>query len=162
MTAAHLGMEKRLAEAKEGSRELDALLHVATFNEPHGPDDLIWASVPVRDDHCESGTYWRHARSGMSLHTAPNYSTSLDAALALVSRVRPEWRCGFEQAGMFDHSPLCEAWVWPFEDSFEPDWQNGDEGYRSCPNGFRGAGVTPALALCHAIIRSLAKDSENG
>jgi len=83
--------------------------------------------------------------------TFHRYTASLDSALSLV----PEgWRYGFEQAGMFDGNDLCEAWLWPFEDSFDPDWRNGDQGYRSCENAKRGAHKLHAISICIAALKA--------
>lgn len=76
----------------------------------------------------------------------------LDAAMSLV----PEgWKCGFEMPGLFDGVEKSEAWVWPWESSFDPDWRDGNEGYRSNPDGHRTAAATPALALCAAALRAI-------
>ena len=83
--------------------------------------------------------------------SVPEFTASLDAAMSAV----PEgWRCGFEQAGRFDGSDVVEAWCWPFESSFEPDWRNGDEGYRGAPDACRATAPTPALALLAAALEA--------
>ena len=80
----------KLEAAPEGSRELDAAIAVATFSEPYGDDDLIYARQVDKDDDCAAGTFWRKSRSGASLRTAPYFTTSLDAALPSENIVRVE------------------------------------------------------------------------
>jgi len=87
--------------------------------------------------------------------STPFYTASLDAAMSLV----PEgWRFGLEQPGMFDGKQIEEAWCWPFESGFDPDWQNGQQGYRDAPEATHGFAATPALALTAAALRALAKE----
>jgi hypothetical protein len=79
------------------------------------------------------------------------YTRSVDAALSLV----PEgWRAGFEMPGIHDIVQKVEAWCWPFDEYWEPDWQCGYEGYRSHPEGKRAVGETPSLALVVAALRA--------
>lgn len=81
----------------------------------------------------------------------PAYSASLDAAMTLV----PEgWQCGFEMHGCYDQVDRPEAWCWPYSSDFEPDWRDGNEGYRSNPHGYRAVAATPALALVAAALRA--------
>lgn len=90
----------------------------------------------------------------------PRYTASIDAALTLV----PEgWMFGIERAGSYDGSPKDEAWCWPYESNFDPDWQNGQQGYRDAPDGARGSAATPALALCAAALKARAylKETNN-
>lgn len=91
----------------------------------------------------------RAIRSG-PLRGDPKYTSSIDAAMTLAPK---GWCCGFENGGRFDCNPNSEAWCWPFNSDFEPDWQNGDEGYRSAPDGYRGVG-TPAVAMCIAALKA--------
>lgn len=92
-------------------------------------------------------------------HTYWKYTASLDAAMTLV----PEgWRHGYEQAGIQDQNPLVEAWAWPYESSWEPDWQLGYDCYRGHEQGVRAAATTPALALTAASLRSLAAQRGQG
>ena len=72
-----------LAAAPEGSREFDAEIAVRVdhdFPEPMG-DAYPYFKLPHKSDQCAPGTYWLVQRSGMSLRTAPHYTTSLDAKL---------------------------------------------------------------------------------
>lgn len=84
---------ERLGKATVADRNLDAALHVALVKPEQRADDLRYFRVPSANmDHmemCAPGTYWLKERSGASLQTAPAYTASLDAALALVERVRP-------------------------------------------------------------------------
>lgn len=83
----------------------------------------------------------------------PKFSLSIDAALTLV----PEgWRIGFEDAGRCDHNDLVEAWCWPFESEFEPEWQNGDQGYRSAEDSCRAAHQSRTIAIVIASLKARA------
>lgn len=77
----------------EPSREVDALIAVALKWELPAPMGECSASlrIPMKWDHCEPGTYWLVQRSGSSLRTAPAFTASTDAALALAERVLPGW-----------------------------------------------------------------------
>lgn len=83
----------RVERAEGPDRELDAALYVALIKPDQRPDDLRYFRLPhISMDHmemCAPGTYWLKQRSGASLLTAPTYTASLDAALALVERVLP-------------------------------------------------------------------------
>lgn len=72
-------------------RGLDAAIVVATTPTEDRGDDLIYLRQVRKDDQCAPGAYWRCSRSGMSLHTAPELTASIDAALALVERLLPGW-----------------------------------------------------------------------
>ena len=114
-----------------------------------GSRALDW-EIHVHDGIDGKGMYGPH----------PRYSFSIDAALTLV----PEgWMFGFERAGSYDGSPKDEAWCWPYESNFDPDWQSGQQGYRDAPDGARGFAATPALALCAAALKSSAylKETNN-
>lgn len=91
--------------------------------------------------------------SGRDSWDAPRYTVSLDDAMTLVPA---GWKSGVEQAGAYDGSSLDEAWCWPFESHFDPDWKNGQQGYRDASDGTRGYAATPALALCAAALRARA------
>jgi len=65
-----------------------------------------------------------------------------------------EYRCGFEEADGLDADQRAEAWCWPDDRSWEPDWREGNEGYRGHPHGSRSAAVTPALAMTGAFLRA--------
>lgn len=80
---------KRVEAATGPDRELDAAIHVALSRTIATDDDLIYFSVPTKEDRCAPGTYWRKSRSGMSLRTSDLYTSSLDASLALVEEMLP-------------------------------------------------------------------------
>lgn len=127
----YMSLIERLEKATE-DRELDAAVYEACVGE-------VWNDFL-------SGPWAADGKSRV-----PFYTSSIDAALSLV----PEgWRYGIEQAGRFDSNDLTEAWCWPHEDGFEPDWMNGDEGYRSCPNSARAAHKETAIALCIAALKA--------
>lgn len=79
-------------EAGEVGRDIDARVAVAlAWGVPTPEDDRPWLKMPTRYDECAPGTYWLVQRSGMSLRTAPEFTTSLDVVTALQERVLPEW-----------------------------------------------------------------------
>lgn len=123
----------RLEAAKEGSRELDAEIAVAVFETQKTDDDLIYARPCAKGDNCAPGTYWHVQRSGMSLRTAFNYTTSLDAALTLVP----------EDLSWAVKSPGFQS----LRKTFLVELESGD--YQWC-----GEGWTPALALCIAALKA--------
>lgn len=123
-----------------------------------GPDREVDAEI------FEMEPEWREAFSAECLDSlsdreicqkaarhAPRYTASIDAAMTLV----PEgWRFGIEQGGQFDGEDIPEAWCWPWDSSFDPDWQNGQQGYRDASDGKRACAPTPAIALCIAALRA--------
>ena len=126
---------EKLEEADVGSRELDVSLAWNSWVEPK-----LWASTTSK-----GVTVWKVERQGKRV-PLPNYTTSLDAALALAERVLPGWwwttgRCGL----------TCHASVGP-DSKFigEPDLSKFDSGFHAdVPNP-----STPAIALCIAILRA--------
>lgn len=92
MTADLSALIARLEAAEVGGGELDAAVTVALQLDAKGvtADDHEYLQATVRSDECAPGTYWRCARSGMSLRTSDPITTSLDAALALAERVLPD------------------------------------------------------------------------
>lgn len=114
-------------------------------------------------------TNWRTKRNGSLVTHNPEWfafdkliraGAFLDAALTL----RPEdWRIGFEENASCDEPGKSYAWCWPFESTYDPDWQMGQEGQQSNPDGQKGYAATPALALTAAALRAraLTKDQSN-
>lgn len=143
----------RVAGAGGADREIDAALHVALIKPEQYQDDLRYFRLPTPSmDHmemCAPGTYWLKQRSGASLHTAPAYSESLDAALSLVARVLPGWSYAHgNQAPRFDANPRGhDHWARVFP-RYEQQDGSGNQ-YAS----------TPALALILAMLR--AKENDN-
>jgi hypothetical protein len=135
----------KLAERVEAATAADRELFDAAFIAVHGPKP-----PRVHGGSTELGDWLAIYNRFYDLMKAEAW---LDAALTLV----PEgWRTGFEMGGRFDSRDVPNAWCWPWESDFEPDWQLGHEGYRSAPDGCRGFAATPALALCAASLRALA------
>lgn len=134
----------RLAQAKGPGRELDLVVAVAVnYGEVWG--DAEWRWGPDADPVSNKG--------GLvdGLRFVPPFTASLDAVLRLL----PEgWRFGFEMAGQYDANDLCEAWAWPYESSFDPDWRNGDQGYRSAPDGHRAAHKDVVNAALQVVLRA--------
>lgn len=146
---------KRLEEASEGSRELDAEIAVAVGHRvpsvPDGAEDLAYAKLPTIHDKCEPGTYWIVQRSGMFLSTAPRFTTSLDAALTLI----PE-RWAVEAVSWWPGGGSGEVSLLPcHQDKDGIWWHTATDGPR-----IETEAKTPALALCIAALR--AQEASNG
>ena len=142
---------ERLEQAKEGNRDLDAAIAVAVFKTASTDDDLIYAKMPQKADDCASGTYWRCSRSGMSLHTSPYYTTSLDAARTLVQEGYI-WACAIERIYHDD------------DVSYEPDGKlvayaevkpdKVDSSIYRLHEIIEAQALTPELALCVAALEA--------
>lgn len=78
---------------------------------------------------------------------SPNYTASLDVALALAERVLPGWywRAGRTPLGQWHHGRYTYGWA----HLSRTDASNCDRGDEST-----GWAATPALALCAAILRA--------
>jgi hypothetical protein len=99
--------------------------------------------MPARNmdyEDVERGHYWYVQRSGKSLHRAPYYTASLDAAIALVERQLPGWRFKVGQRMKMRFVASYWAVIIP---------QEGRIPF------FHGASETPALALLSALLRAL-------
>ena len=112
-----------LEAATKGSRELDAEIFAAISD-----DRTIRLG-----DGAAPGCYWQLSVGGRSLHTAPIYTTSLDAALRLVP----------------------EGYDWWTVDGFA-DGQGCASCYKKGIGGDLYNGSTPALALCIAALKARA------
>lgn len=141
---------ERLEKATAPDRNLDAALHVALVRPEQRADDLRYFRVPSANmDHmemCAPGTYWLKERSGASLQTAPAYTASLDAALALVER--SGWRLYTIDASIRGRLSVMLA-------SLEPQPLTDGEGREYMGTAYNYAthdGL--ALALCLALLRA--------
>ena len=125
------GLLERLEAATGPDREIDAAMHVALVKPEQYADDLRYFRLPTPSmdymEMCAPGTYWLKQRSGASLHTAPLYTASIDAIVALIERVLPGWELR-----------LAPRWAqlkqWDFVHS--------------------STGATTAIAACIALIRA--------
>jgi len=137
---------ERMEAAKEGSRELDALIAV-TIGEDL-PASMGEAKPHLRacrpNDNCAPGHYWLVQRSGMSLRSAKHYTTSIDAALTLVpEKCYPTmltWNSMGGEAG------FCRMIV---RGPFRKDGWHEDR---------KGEGRSPALAVCIAALKARLTD----
>lgn len=136
-------LRERVEKATGPDREIDALLEVETTPIVASDDDLIYLLPIHRDDHCKAGTYWRKARSGASLHTAPLYTASVDAALALVERCLPNWTDASNAT-----APECGI-DW---DLFEPVRYG---------RRVKGTGKTRPLAILAALLSALEAQADD-
>ena len=128
---------ERLESAKTGSRELDAEIVVKAgygLPSPIGDENPV-LRLPSEYDlsrNCVDGQYWLEQRSGMSLRTAPSFSTSIDAALTLVPE---DWSWSVD-----DYQGTCKAHLDKLAD--------GKAAIFDC------FCATPALALCIAALKA--------
>lgn len=131
MTADLSALIARLEAAEVGGGELDAAVTVALQLDAKGvtADDHEYLQATVRSDECAPGTYWRCARSGMSLRTSDPITTSIDAALALAERIGLD---GF-------HTMYAALMNWKAHDPRGP------------------ASQTLPIALCIAILKAKAQ-----
>lgn len=129
----------RLEAAAEGSRELDAHID-AVIN---GRDVIrVEGDFSLATRHTP-GRYWYDS---VHFADAPNYTTSIDAALTLI----PE---GFAVRD-FSIWPGCRPTVRILGTHRERDglyWHNGTDGR------WEAQGATPALALCIAALKARAE-----
>lgn len=142
---------------REGpSRELDAEIFAA-IGAPL-PKSAFGLDIKLQPDPNSASGFVMPLGDTQVRYECPHYTSSLDAAMTLVPN---GWRCGFEQANRFDKDTgRLEAWVWPFESAFEPDWQLGQDSMRGASWETHGYASTPALALCAAALRARSKDDE--
>ena len=124
---------EKLEQAEVGSRELDALVHVAVANDPN-----TYVVEPSAENIFSHKPGWYRTGNDLSCLADP-VTTSLDAALALAERVgiRPY------QAD----ASIKGKWSWMVVD----EARLGD--LEANPYA-RATAATPALALCAAILRA--------
>lgn len=130
-------LQDKLTRASEGSRELDAEVHKA-FNDVK--PGYFWDF----DAGELSQVLWMRKAgfSSISINT-PDYTTSLDAALALLAEVLPGWDWGRRQGEMY----LISAYT-----------EDGISKYRGFDSG---APLLPApIQLCIAILKATQGDTE--
>lgn len=138
------GLIERVESAPGPDRNLDAEIHVTLCQpQPIKGDETRRYRLPHVSldemDQCAPGHYWYCQRSGKSLHSAPPYTASLDAAIKLVDSALPQWgwcindyRTG--DADAFLHPPR------PSDGSIE-----------------HASAGTPPLALCATSVRAWAQ-----
>ena len=117
--------------------------------EAGGPDRELDRAVALHfgwtdyDDGMGVMTRMRDPEGVVGAHYAPSFSASLDAAVALVERVRPETHWLIQTSGKIeDHTFDAEMW-------------SGGKG-----SGFH-QGATPALALLAALLASLTQEAHD-
>lgn len=129
-------LARRVAELTGPDREVDALLYVrfeCIVND--GRDGDLGPFDPAISAYLTAGTKidWLPTTPA----AAPRYTASLDAALALVERVRPGWQADLS----ITSENTCAGLSAKLNADFEPD--------------FRARHLTPALALLAALLHSL-------
>lgn len=121
---------KRLEEAEAGSRKLDALIAKEMGWSVHNARrNGLWVIPFGEYETCDPDAMFRLG----------DYTTSLDAALALAERVLPGW--GWE----ISHDDcIGNYYAWVVKDFY----------LRGPQEHLRGIQETPALALCIAILKA--------
>jgi hypothetical protein len=122
---------KRLEEAEAGSRELDALV----FRRFGGPLPKEFAGYGVGLTWQADGSATMPVGEMQVRYDPPPLTTSLDAALALAERVLP---------GLY---------MWKVEFDDEPTSTPASAKVYAKRDG-QGSALTPALALCAAILKA--------
>jgi hypothetical protein len=120
----------RVEGATGADREIDIAIACAVRNPPIGVSRSTWESWPGQDGrftgliHC----------GGFTIERPPEFTASLDAALALCERVLPSvfWNVGVSDT----KAPRYSADV-------------------ACPGSGERPGYTPALAVLSALLRAL-------
>lgn len=117
----------RLEDAEVGSRELDAEIAAALDG---------WSGFGLRTSQIEG-----RPRGSDRFSTPPHYTTSLDAALALVERVLPGWWPGFQKNRGSLERKRWAAWL--------------DGPHHSGVDAIEVSAATAPLALCIALLKAL-------
>jgi len=145
-------LRDRLANATGPDRELDALIECVL------PDK--WCVEPTMTER--PGFVVSSYRIGgrRSRWKAPATTTSIDAAVALCSRVLPGWRVHL-LAQSYDGWSACLHRMYGSPEADHAVWKKGH--HWPSEDMARSDGAAPALALCRAIVEGLiAQDKANG
>lgn len=147
-----LELIKRVEGARDGSRELNRLIEIATqigAAEHHDRWMTADGYVLSTDSHPE---YGGAGRGGRQAYLPPPFTTNVSAAFALVERLasadHPGWTHNHQST--FDRR---DSWHW-----FEVTWPSHE---------IRGRGYSLALAACSvalrvALLRTLARQPSTG
>lgn len=136
-----------LEKAEAGSRELDRDIFVAFFCRPVPPEGYEWPGTPWARV-MPSDRMWIRTSDGIPTDgtLAPAYSTSIDAAVALVAEKLPGWTIASlgQDDGKRWHAELRK-------------------GYRTSYSTVALAGSpTPALALILALLKAMEGRDKHG
>lgn len=131
MTQDITSLIEKLEGAEVGSRELNREIHSALFG-------TVW--LPWRESARKCWGFSDENRTKVLIYEdyPPDFTTSLDAALALAERVLPENWPGFQKNRAVPESERWDCWI-----AFGGD-----------PESVEMTAATPALALCAAILRA--------
>lgn len=134
----------RVEGAAGADREIDAEIAL-TFQIPNEHYNApLRRPVLSPPQHHRPGLLEYVEISGVSARPAPEYTASVDAALALVGRVMPGWELLISDEGD------------------EPDKWVASMGPRHTFTSYEGVGPTPALALLAALLRAKIAETDNG
>ena len=137
------GLVERLEKATEGSSNLNAAIWFALFKPEYRFPEPVLNRVP--DDLFEAYErfHWDGGGGYKVSERLPDYTRSVDDALALVERVLPGWDICLSRV----KGDQAATWNAVFG---EPDSFSGSE----------ASSPTPALALCLAALKALAQGNE--
>lgn len=141
----------RLSELEAPDREVDAQIYIH-FIEP------TWHTSPKDPGAVAANkkAFWPEGKIRYftsTSRTAPLYTGSLDAAIALAARVLPGW--GWEIASNTNHIKNCLNPEYGNPVGKHPHWAAvANQSSRKFVDG-----ATPAIALCIALLR--AKEASN-
>lgn len=70
-------LARELHADRGANRDLDARIAVALYDDSNrdDPRDNTYARLPHKSDECAPGTYWISGFSGLTLRTAPDYTS---------------------------------------------------------------------------------------
>ncbi len=168
-------LHKRLSDATEGARELDALMAVellgwSVWKSKHGywnvtgPDGNTFShgSYPEGEFDPFTGAKLPDPEAPMTWADdagLPPYTASLDAALALASRVLPGVQLAiYTEWAMTEGEPQDADGSWTITDETPRGcWVRS---YGGVERNMSACAATPALALCIAILSAKATEAD--
>lgn len=133
----HAELIARLEAAEMGSRELDALVHVAVADDPN-----TYVVEPHPDSMFSHQPGWYRTGNDLSVLADP-VTTSLDAALALAERVLPSAYLGIQQNRGVEAGCSWSAFLECYDKQVE------------AMESIETDAHTAPLALCIAILKAL-------
>lgn len=156
------GLLERVRSAKGADRKLDAEIDAALFGGK--PSHLCkqrvrqsYGAGTIFDLHGKGEDYNRDFILTQDVRKAPKYTTYINAACALVERRLPTW--GYRLTKNVENSSAPSYVATLFEPPEAPDASITDG--RSWSKHHSGGGITPALALCCALLAALSQGAEH-
>lgn len=142
------GLLEQVRTAPEGSQALDEAVHALLL-----PDDLWWQAIRRGRELVEAGRADEkidacncnlRADSWAQGSRVAGHSTSIDAAVALVTKLLPGWKVGTAGPDPTRPGLALKAWA-----KVEP-WLNNDDGWKI--GAHEGFAATVPLAILAALL----------